>query len=275
MTNYILNKVREKYAQGGLAGVLRGVRSGLHARTIGRLDRWLFYTHCWSLVRRPMLNPVAYRIAKLLGFTEAEHQFGRLRHMYSILSEIKRRGLPGDIVEFGSYQGYSLYWLARFRDELGLKMRIIGIDSFEGLPVASTIWKKGLFSDTSRAACERSVLAALGGGSLAERNIHIIQGLFNDPRVASELKALTSGIVLAHIDCDLGSSASQAMALVREAGAGDPLYLLFDDWFWHPEEIPASFDAFMRGAGPAARAEELSVTRFTRYLRVTGARPGV
>jgi hypothetical protein len=269
MDNYVLRKIREKYAEGGLAGVLRGVRSGLRERTTGRLDRWLFYTHKWSLVRRPFINSFSHRAAGLLGFTEAEHQFGRLLYMYQILSEIKRSGREGDIVEFGSYQGFSLYWLARFRDELGLKARVIGIDSFEGLPEASTIWKKGLFSDTSRAACERAVLAAYGGGTLEERGIHIIQGLFNEPRVAAELAALTSRIAAAHVDCDLGSSCTQALGLVRAAGVAEPFYLLFDDWAWHPEEIPASFEAFMRNSLPGRSASEVSSTRFTRYVKVS------
>ena len=270
MADTIAGKIRAKYEEGGLRCVLAGAFRGLHTRTLGRLDLWLFYDRKWSTIGRWAINGFYYRAAGILGFTEAEHQLGRLLHMYSALKAIKDSGQTGDIVEFGSYQGFSLYWLARFRDELGLSMRVIGIDSFEGLPEASTIWKKGLFSDTSRPGCEKAVLRASGADSLSERNIYIIQGLFNDPRVAVELRALTSGIILAHIDCDLGSSCTQALALVGQTGARDPLYLLFDDWFWHPEEIPASFESFMRGLERPGQVEELSATKYTRYLRVSG-----
>ena len=267
----IREKIAEKYREGGLRLVVLAALRGLHERTVGRLDLLLFYGHKWTLIRRFMINPAVYRFFRFLRFREAEHQLGRLLHMYEILLEIKRSGRRGDIVEFGSYQGFSLYWLARFRDELGLKARVIGIDSFEGLPEASTIWKKGLFSDTSRAACERAVLEAYGGGTLGERDIHIIQGLFNEPRVAAELAELTSRIAVAHVDCDLGSSCTQALGLVRTAGVAEPFYLLFDDWAWHPEEIPASFEAFMRGSLPGSSASEVSSTRFTRYVKVSAA----
>ncbi|PJA12054.1 MAG: hypothetical protein COX65_09245 [Elusimicrobia bacterium CG_4_10_14_0_2_um_filter_56_8] len=270
MADTIAGKIRAKYAEGGLRCVLAGVLSGLHARTFGRLDYLLFARYKWRTIGRGMINPFVYRFASALSLTEAEHQLGRLLHMYSALEAIKSSGQSGDIVEFGSYQGFSLYWLSRFRDELGLSMRVIGIDSFEGLPESSTIWKKGLFNDTSRTACEKAILRASGADSLSERNIYIIQGLFNDPRVAVELRALTSGIILAHIDCDLGSSCTQALALVGQTGARDPLYLLFDDWFWHPEEIPASFESFMRGLERPGQVEELSATKYTRYLRVSG-----
>ena len=263
-----MRKIGEKYASGGLRAVLTGALRGIHARTVGRLDRWLFYTHQWRTIKRFMVHPLPYHAFKLLGCTEGEHQLGRLLHMYSILSAIKRSGRTGDIVEFGSYRGFSLYWLARFRDELGLSMRVIGVDSFKGLPETSTIWKQGLFSDTSRAACEQAILTAYGARSLADRNISLIQGLFSDPGVAAELRSLTSAVILAHIDCDLGSSCGQALSLIRAVGACEPLYLLFDDWFWHPEEIPANFEAFMRREMPAHAIEELSTTRYTRYLRV-------
>jgi len=269
MIGWVAGKIAEKYREGGLRLVALGALRGLHERTAGRLDLLLFYKCKWSVIRRPVINSAVYRVFRLLGFREGEHQLGRLLHMYEILSEIKRSGREGDIVEFGSYQGFSLYWLARFRDELGLKARVIGIDSFEGLPEASTIWKKGLFSDTSRAACERAVLAAYGGGTLAERDIHIIQGLFNDPRVVAELSALTGRIAVAHVDCDLGSSCTQALGLVRAAGVAEPFYLLFDDWAWHPEEIPASFGTFLKGSLPDRAASEVSSTRFTRYFKVS------
>lgn len=267
----LAEKIRNNYARGGVRELLAVAGRKLDNLTRRRLDLYLFYDHKWTYVRRWMLSPLYHRLFRALGFIEAEHQLGRLMHMREALLTLKAAGVQGDLVEFGSYQGFSLYWLARFRDELGMDFRIIGVDSFEGLPVSSTIWKQGLFSDTSREACERAVLAALGGGTLEEHKIYVVQGLFNAPAVAERLLSLTRRIAAAHVDCDLGSSASQALDLVLKAGVTEPFALLFDDWYWHQEEIPASFEVFLKTRLPGAAARELSRTRYTRYLLVSGA----
>lgn len=266
----LAEKIRSNYARGGLLELLAVAGRKLDNLTRRRLDLYLFYDHKWTYVRRWMLNPFFYHFFRALGFIEAEHQLGRLRHMREALLELKAAGVKGDLVEFGSYQGFSLYWLARFRDELGLDFKIIGVDSFEGLPVSSTIWRQGLFSDTSREGCERSVLAALGGGTLEAHKVYVIQGLFNNPAVAERLRALTSSVAAAHVDCDLGSSAAQALELVLKTGVTEPFALLFDDWYWHQEEIPASFENFMRTRLPGGASRQLSRTRYTRYLMVSG-----
>ncbi|MDT8287606.1 MAG: TylF/MycF/NovP-related O-methyltransferase [Elusimicrobiales bacterium] len=262
-------RIKEEYSRRGIPGVSAAVMTALHARTLGKIDLLLFYDLKWSVIKRWMLRPFFHRTARRLGLTEAEHQIGRLMNMRSALAEMRDSGLKGDIVEFGSYQGFSLWWLSRFRDELGIKARVIGIDSFEGLPENSTIWRRGLFSDTSRQTCEKAILKACGSDSLKELDIHIVQGLFDDPRVEKELRALAPRIALAHIDCDLGSSCSRALRLLRPDIPGG-LYLLFDDWYWHPEEIPASFSSFLDGLQEKPAVTELSSTRYTLYVRLGG-----
>lgn len=265
----IRSRISEEYLAGGLRGVVAAVAAALHARTLGKLDLLLFYDLKWSVIKKWMLRPIFHRMARVLGLTEAEHQIGRLINMRSALVELSGSGRDGDIVEFGSYQGFSLWWLSRFRDELGMKVKVIGVDSFEGLPETSTIWRKGLFSDTSRQACEKAILKASGSDSLDQLDIHIIQGLFDDPRVKDELRALAPRIAMAHIDCDLGSSCSKALALLRKE-AQHGLYLLFDDWHWHPDEIPASFRNFLSELPEKPSATEISSTRYTLYIRLDG-----
>ena len=78
---------------------------------------------------------------------EAEHQIGRFLNMQKVLNEIEKNNISGDIVEFGTWQGQGLML---FDIALSKKTQrnLIGIDSFEGLPETSTIWKKGDFSNT-------------------------------------------------------------------------------------------------------------------------------
>lgn len=78
---------------------------------------------------------------------EAERQIGRFLNMQKVLNEIEKNNISGDIVEFGTWQGQGLML---FDIALSTKTQrnLIGIDSFEGLPETSTIWKKGDFSNT-------------------------------------------------------------------------------------------------------------------------------
>ena len=100
---HIAHKISEKYTKGGAREVVASALAGLHARTIWRLDNFLFNQGKWITISSWMLNPLFYRFFKIIRFTEAEHQVGRLMHLRAILKEIKSQGLTGDIVEFGSW----------------------------------------------------------------------------------------------------------------------------------------------------------------------------
>lgn len=54
-----------------------------------------------------------------------------------LLSELKEKNVPGDIVEFGVFEGGWIERLWTSCDRIGLDKRIIGFDSFEGLPTPS------------------------------------------------------------------------------------------------------------------------------------------
>ena len=80
---------------------------------------------------------------------EMEHQKGRFLAMNSIKDEIELSDFEGDILEFGTWQGLSLILLSMLFSQGHHQRMAIGIDSFEGLPISSTIWEKGAFSNTS------------------------------------------------------------------------------------------------------------------------------
>ena len=198
------------------------------------------------------ITPAFYE--KYKDVQEIEHQAGRYLNMLAIAKDV----YPGDIVEFGTYQGLGIAMMSQaFGERL-----YIGIDSFTGLPESSTIWRKGWFDDTSRESTA-AWLQDLGV------YFHLIKGNFSDPNVKRDLATIAKNVALVHFDADLGSSTLQALILVEPyITAGRPIYFLFDDWGVHPDEVPDVFHVWA-AAHPKIKAEKISSTRFTRYYRIT------
>lgn len=77
------------------------------------------------------------------------------------LLEIKRRNIPGDILNLGVYKGWSIQLIAEICNEIGLLDRkIVGFDTFSGFPLKSASLldgftqtnpenRKNIFKDTS------------------------------------------------------------------------------------------------------------------------------
>ncbi len=149
--------------------------------------------------------------------------------------------VPGDIVECGVFGGLSLALFAKGAtfDPKGMDRRIVGIDSFEGLPPATESharWRAGdcasmhawhplvRVGDRISIDTTRDLLVAC---ALAPPILH--QGLFAEvlPRVIpSEIPA----IALLHVDCDLYESTRDALDGTAPA-LQDCAMVLFDDWF--------------------------------------------
>lgn len=200
---------------------------------------------------------------------EAEHQLGRLMNMESIVKKIAENEIPGDFVEFGVFQGLSLIWLAKFREKYGLQhKKIIGVDSFEGLPSTSTMWKKGQFDNTSKGLTKKHLKNYLLPSE--RKNIHLIKGWFSDSKVKTKLSKLTNQISLIHFDADLCSSTLQAFEVVKPHISKQKIfYMLFDDWGCHADEIPKAFDIWC-SQNPERTNQNLYSTNLTKYFKVNG-----
>jgi len=149
--------------------------------------------------------------------------------------------VDGDIVEFGVFAGASLALLSRCHEDDTKEMarRVVGFDSFDGLPVSAeqhARWRPGACS-TMHA---RHPLVAVGARvtpqvtrdlfaacELPAPELHV--GLFEDtvPRV---IPSKYPAIAVAHIDCDLYESTRTVLHAVVPA-LQDGTILLFDDWF--------------------------------------------
>ena len=169
---------------------------------------------------------------------ELEHQVGRFLNIKCIKDEIDKVGLKGDVLEFGTWQGLGIIYLSNIFENRNMKY--IGVDSFEGLPDSSTIWKKGNFNDTKESNAKENILKF---GKVNPENLFLIKGWFDDPIVKEKLLEVCDDILLVHLDADLGSSTKIALELIEGfiSNRSKPLYLLFDDWGCHPDEVPDAF----------------------------------
>jgi hypothetical protein len=159
----------------------------------------------------------------------------------SAVEFINYESVPGDIIELGVFGGLSLVLLARAQtfDPKGHDRRIVGFDSFEGLPASADVharWKPGdcarnLLAHPALAVGARvtpdAVRALFDAAGLAAPDIH--QGLFADV-LPGVIPSRYPAIALAHVDCDLYESTRDALDGIVPA-LQDGTVLLFDDWF--------------------------------------------
>lgn len=156
-------------------------------------------------------------------------------------------GVPGDLVEFGTFTGKTTWVIARTMHEIekiyphldpahGIAPRKLHLfDSFSGLPepahqidaaaphVQATLWSKGKFTGLSAAQLHEVVEPFLS----PERRL-IYEGFFCDtlPEIAPATK-----FALVHIDSDFYESAYQILEhLVGNQMLSPGAILLFDDW---------------------------------------------
>jgi len=201
-----------------------------------------------------------------IHIVELEHQVGRYLNMKDIINEIKREDIEGDIVEFGTWRGLGLLIINLCFGKHD--RRLIGIDSFEGLPESSTIWKKGAFANTSLNFTHQNISTK----SSNRDSFTLIKGWFNDKSVSDSLCKETNSIALIHFDADLGSSTTEALKVIEPylKNRIEPIFFLFDDWGCNQDEVP---DAFLNWLAIAQltynfQAYKISTTRLTRYYKI-------
>jgi len=198
---------------------------------------------------------------------EAEHQIGRFINMQKILKEIEDTSLIGDLVEFGTWQGQGLR-LFDLAITHKTNRKLVGIDSFEGLPETSTVWHKGTFSNTSK----DMVAKTLDSNIKNFDSVELIQGWFDNPSVANELYEKVKDISIVHLDADLASSTTTALNILEKymEGRTSPMFLLFDDWGCHPNEVPEAFNSWLASVKSKYNIQEeiVGYTNLTRYFKL-------
>jgi len=219
-------------------------------------------------LQKNIINVDQKKYQKLKSFREAEHQIGRFLNIKKVIRIVQDTHIKGDLVEFGTWQGEGLKLFDLALNQK-IKKRMIGIDSFEGLPESSTIWKKGLFSNTSFEFVEKELRNHINNFS----DVELIKGWFNDPLVAEKLYEKVQDVAIVHFDADLGSSTLEALNIIEPylKNRELPIYFLFDDWGCHPNEVPEAFNKWLNQAKSKFKIKEKIIffTDLTRYYEIS------
>jgi len=162
----------------------------------------------------------------------------------------------GDYLEFGVSRGTSLACMHGALRKAGLDhVRLIGFDSFEGLPAEARQegWAPGDYAST-----ERATKTYLKRAGVDLKNIFLVKGWFRET-LTTETKARL-GIRKASLimmDCDTCASTLEALNFCEDL-IGDAAMLIFDDWGWKADrgEIGQreAWDEFIK-ANPHFRVE--------------------
>ena len=156
----------------------------------------------------------------------------------------------GDYLEFGVYNGTSMLSMHRALINAGIEhVRLIGFDSFEGLPSAAAVddggvWKPGEYRSSLDFTRRR-----LTREGIDWRRTHLIKGWFSDtatPKTAADLKLKKASVIM--IDCDIYSSTVDALRFC-EPLILDSAVVFFDDWH--------SYALSEKGEGERRAFEEL------------------
>lgn len=143
------------------------------------------------------------------------------------------RGLQGDILEFGSFQGYTLQcaYHAFKRRQPGIKRRFISFDSFAGI-VGSKNEEK-FFNDGSYAASETSFRFANFLADVPDEPVVTVEGSYavtlNEEIDSTRKKLGPTKAALVHIDCDVEVPAKLALDFVTPYLQQGTL-LMFDEY---------------------------------------------
>lgn len=223
----------------------------------------------WSQFEKVIVNVESFAAEKqlrLAKYREAEHQLGRYNNFKNIAKELDRFG-GGDVIEFGTWQGLGITMLAKALGS-SIPRKFVGIDSFEGLPTSSNGWQKNQFSNTSVGLCRDNILRHLD----PVHELELITSWFNDPKLQQKIQVSLQNVAIIHFDCDLGVSLTSALPLIEPfINDNKQVFVIFDDWGCHPDEIPDAFftwySNFHRRTG--IKFKKYSSTNLTRTY-VTG-----
>ncbi len=194
---------------------------------VGRFVRHIIRS-IWPIPRSPVYGPevdiCSVRLVPEARFAEAIRR--AIRETSS-----SDTGATSAYVEFGVFNGTSLAAaMAAAREEGESALRLIGFDSFEGLPATVVnddggVWRPGQFA-CSRADATRC-LAVRG---LSEESFTLVDGWYEDLDPARMREVLVGRrIRILMIDCDAYSSARRALTLSTPYLAKKAI-IFFDDW---------------------------------------------
>ena len=155
-----------------------------------------------------------------------------LERAVDLLLQDKDRDTLGDYLEFGVCFGWSLAAMHQVTQRRGLeRMRLIGFDSFEGLPAAAKADDGGYWSPRMFKADIRLTRRFLNKAGVDWSRVTLIQGWFSETlnhATKEKLKLKKASVIM--VDCDMYQSAREALAFCGPL-IDDDAVVIFDDWY--------------------------------------------
>jgi O-methyltransferase len=213
----IFRKTHDGAADGG--AVMRKLKDAVERVRPGVIDAYERKLHRRGLTPWKRWEPLVPEEA----LTDCvDHALGELLHHRS-------RDELGDYLEFGVSRGTSMACVHRAIRKRDVHMRLIGFDSFEGMPpeAAQQGWFPGQYSSTITAT--RRYLRRHG---VPLRDVELVKGWFDDTLTDATRRRLQIGTAsLIMIDCDIYTSSKTALDFC-EPHIGEHAVIMFDDWGW-------------------------------------------
>jgi O-methyltransferase len=201
----------------GLTKLIRALVARLPSRFGGR-----FEAHVYA-IRRSAGDATGHVAAE-----ELEHN---LTQAINLLRGRLGTDEIGDYLEFGVYAGGTMTCADRARRAAGIeRMRLIGFDSFEGLPpeaeeVNPERWSVGMFACSPEEAREN-----MRRGGVDVERVQLVKGWFDEvlnDETRRQHAIERAGVIM--LDCDLYSSTRAALEFSAPA-IGPAAVLICDDW---------------------------------------------
>jgi O-methyltransferase len=147
-------------------------------------------------------------------------------------------GVVGDILEFGTYRGYTARLMAGLIKEFRLDGTLYLFDSFEGLPAIDSPVDQQSYEVAANKAWFHGQMATHDGivdqirrgiaGVLPDSRFRVIKGYYEDTLDAN---LLASKAAVVHIDCDLYSSTRSVLdRLLARDQFQDGCVMICDDY---------------------------------------------
>ena len=165
-----------------------------------------------------------------------EHHIGRFNSMKKIFMYIKENNIDGDILEFGTWQGHSLYNILYLLENIKIfDKKVVGIDGFTGIPIGygHTNCPDSLFNDTNKELCLQNINRHIQSFPNLKNNFYILESFYSETNKIMEYFHSNNiyKVCFVHLDCDVVKSCEEALNLMLDNGLlNDIFFIQFDDW---------------------------------------------
>lgn len=143
--------------------------------------------------------------------------------LYQLLVSVEQRGVPGEVVEFGSYEGHSGWLIGKTLEELGSRKGVHLFDTFKSFPKESAGIDR-FWSGTHQVNVEE-----VRGKLLDLPAVRLVPGEFERTLPGSGLDTIS----LAYVDCDSHRAVAYLADALFEERLSPGGAMVFED-YGHP-----------------------------------------